>query len=326
MLTLLDVNALTNKWIVPKTTDVIFKQSPVFTRLHTKRMERFEGGLQIQRPIIFNELNGGAVGRGEQFDISFVPTDTALYENIKLYYTNISLYGFDDILNRGPMAVFSQVESKMQNASLKMAKMLAQAMYNHGQDLSGSGGTNRLKELNGLAEWYDDGNTFATVGGLSRADIMAVGTVGGLNAYVNSAVNVFSLDAINLAYTRSWFGSDHVDMIVTTVPGWTKFWSAIQPSQRYMDDKSDLGAIGFQSFRFNASEVVIDQYLPDQTMYGINSAYVEWYISTNPRFQFGFTGFKENQQSIDVAGQFLFAGNIMVPNPRTGFKLSGAAL
>src|SRR6185295_11366725 len=103
-LTWTEVNAYTNKYIVPKSTDVIYKNSPVFTRLSNRNAERFPGGTLIQRPIIYAELNGGTFTKGSTFDISYVNTDTAFTVNIKGYYTNISLYGFDDILNRGPEA------------------------------------------------------------------------------------------------------------------------------------------------------------------------------------------------------------------------------
>jgi hypothetical protein len=57
-------------------------------------------------------------------------------------------------------------------------------------------------------------------------------------------------------------------------------------------------------------------------MYGMNTAYIEWYFSQVALFQFGWTGFKGVNNSIDVSGQFLVGSNLMVPSPRTGFKLS----
>lgn len=48
-----------------------------------------------------------------------------------------------------------------------------------------------------------------------------------------------------------------------------------------------------------------------------------WYVSDNPRFQFGFTGFKEVPTRIDVTGQYLYSSNIIVENPRSCFKLNG---
>jgi hypothetical protein len=336
-LSLVEVNAYTNRYIVKKSTDVIYKNSPVFTRLHTRNAERFPGGLYIQRPIIFAELNGSTFTKGSVFDISFVNTDTAFTENIKGYYVNISLYGFDDILNRGPEAAFSQVETKMLNASMKMAKLLAVDMYNDGGNTR-SAGTNSstTQALDGFEAWVDDGTNVSAVGGITRTDLAPNGVISGANAYTLYNVNTWQLSTIQTAYGNAWFGADHVDLICATQAGWNQFWNSIQPLQRYLDTESDVGKIGFQSFRFNAAEVVIDKYMPGlgsgtpgattNFMYGLNTNYVEWYHSDNPRFQFGFTGFKEAQNTIDVSGQFLWAGNILVPNPRTCFKLNGTAL
>jgi|HubBroStandDraft_2_1064218.scaffolds.fasta_scaffold204254_1 hypothetical protein len=289
-------------------------------------MERFTGGLYVQRPIIYNELNGDAVGRGQAFNIDYVPTDTALVNNLAVYYVNISLYGFDSMLNDGPQAIFSQVETKFQNAALKMAKLLATNMYLSNQ-VAG-----RSLHMDGLPQWYDDGTLVPAVGGITRANIMPVGTVGGLNAFTsNQGAGAFTLQSLNTAYGNAWFGADHPDLVVATQNGWNFIWNGLQPQQRYYDTESDVATTGFQSFRFNGSEVVIDKYMPTGVgtlgtgfggvMYGINTKYVEWYFSTNPKFQFGFTGLKENSNSIDVSGQVLVGSDLVVPNPRTGFKL-----
>lgn len=334
-LTLVDVNAYTNRFIVPKSTDVIYKNSPVWTRIHTRQAERFEGGTQIVRPIMFAELNGTVMTRGTSFDISFVNTDTAFVVNPKGYWVNISLFGFDDILNRGPEAVFSQVELKMANASMKMAKLLATDIYNDGGNTRASGNNSSTTlSIDGFEAWIDDGNLYTSIGGITRTDLAAAGVISGANAYTNTSFNAFTLAGIQTAWTNAWFGSDHVDLITCSMTGWNNFWNSIQPLQRYMDTQSDVGKIGFMTFRFNSAEVVYDQYLPISSnsansvdsMYGLNTNYIELYCSTNPRMQFGFTGFKEAQNTIDVSGQFLFAGDLVIPNPRCFFKLQGTGV
>lgn len=50
-----------------------------------------------------------------------------------------------------------------------------------------------------------------------------------------------------------------------------------------------------------------------------NAKYIEWYFSQQPQFQFGWTGFKAAPAK---PGEVCFASNILVPNPRTCFKLS----
>ena len=220
--------------------------------------------------------------------------------------------------NDGPLAIFSQVETKFQNAALKMAKLLATNMY---LDHTGARG----KHLDGLREWIDDGNLFPAIGGITRADIMPVGTVGGLNASTtNIGGGAFTLQTINKSYGDAWFGSDHPDLIVATQLGWNLIWNALQPIQRTFETQSDMYTAGFQSFRFNGAEVVVDKYMPTGTngvMYLLNTRYIEWYFSTNTKFQFGFTGFKESNNSIDVSGQHLVGSNIVCPNPRSSAKI-----
>ena len=312
--TITDINAYTHNYIVPLCTDVVFKRSPVFTRLRTQRAERFAGGLKIVRPIIYQALNGAAIARGETWSLAYVTTETALTLDMKVYRVDIVLYGWDAMLNRGPLAIFNQVELKFANASMKMAEMLATDMYK--EDYT----SGRSKMLTGFDRWYDDGNTYADVGGLARSDVP------GLKAYTATLTDP-TLEDFQIAYGSATIGPDHPDLICCTQAAYNLIWAAKEPAQRYMNEKGDLAQVGFESFRFNAADVVVDNYLPtsDGTnpgyVFGLNTEYVEWYFSDHELFQFGFTGFKVAQNSIDVAGQFLVGSNIVVPNPRTGFKL-----
>jgi hypothetical protein len=355
-LSLYDLTAFTEQYIVERTTDVIFKQSPLFVRLLNRRRMRFSGGTYIQRPIIYSELNGDWFSKGDTFNIAYVTTDTAFTVNVKTPYVNVTLYGIDDILNRGPQAAFSIVESKFANASMKMAKLISTALYQDGQSTPAAGNAvlSTTKSLDGLLAWIDDGNSsgsystsansdksFASIGGITRTDLFAVAptfstaitpisAVQGANSYTNRAFSNFTLNDVNTAYGASWFGNDFPDLIVTTQTGWNRIWNSIQPNQRYYDTNSDVGRVGFMSFRFNAAEVVVDKYIPSDNvngvMLGLNTNYLELYTSENRKFQFGFTGFKEAQNSIDISGQYLWAGNLVAPNPRTSFKMVGTSL
>jgi hypothetical protein len=284
-------------------------------------MDKFTGNSRVQQPIIVGELNGDFMGKGDSVNIDFVTTDAAITCDMKVAWVNLTLFGFDAMNDDGPEAIFNQVEMKFLNASLKMAKILATNMYLNGQN-------SRTKYLNGFEEWYDDGTNFPTVGGQTRTDIngIANGTVGGLNAYT-ATLTTFTVAQINTAYGNACWGSDHPDIIPTTQNGWNLFWQATQPSTRYMNTDNDLANVGFQNFKFNAADVVIDRYLPSGSSpigktYLMNTQYIHWYLSQVDLFQFGFTGFKGVNNSIDVSGQYLVGSNIMVPSPRTGAKLS----
>lgn len=313
-----DVNAITKIYIAPVATEVVYKNSPTFTRLRTRRAQKFEGGTQIQRVVTVGKLWGDAVGRGQAFDIDYVTTETALRLNMQLYVVNLTMYGFDAMLNTGPDAVFSQVELKFKNAGLRMAELLGTSLFLSSQTAG------RSLNLEGLSAWVDDGTNFPTIGGITRSNVMAVGTPGGLNAYTANLTS-FSLAQVQNAYTQASWGADHPDLITATPSGWNLFWNSLQPLQRYPDmTGTDVGKAGFQAFRFNAADVVMDRYAPTGTtgaMWLINSEYVEWYFSQVPLFMWGFTGFKEAANTIDYAGQYCVGTQFLLPNPRSCAKL-----
>ena len=316
------INAYTHNLIVGKATDTVYQSSPPFVRLSKQRRNTFRGGLLIQRPIIIGKLAGGPVGPGEGAPSQIVTTETALQVAMRLYLVNVPLLGFNAMQNDGDAAVFKEVDLKFANASAFMAEMLAQDLYL----TSSTQGRNR--NIIGLEEWVDDGNTFTTIGGITRTDIAAAGTIKGMNAYT-AALTSFSLKDLNKAITQSWVGTKKVDLIIVTRNGWDLVWNALQPMQQNIGTKGDLAEAGFRAFNFNGADVVMDPYAPTGTagrMWGLCSESVEWYFAANPLFNFGFTGFKGTQLGIDTAGQFLAGTTLLVPGARCNFKLTSTTL
>jgi hypothetical protein len=326
MLTWNDLTGKTNDFITPYLTDNVFKNSPVFTRLKSKRRFDFEGGLTIRHNIMYAPLKGAAFQRGQAFDTSAVQTDTALTFNLKYYYVNVTIYGIDQVLNRGTQAAMSFVGSKMINASGTMAQLLGTNIYGDG-GLAGGSSLNSTIDLDGFAAAVNIPANYATYGGVTRSDLSSSANAG-INAY-QSAPASFSLGAVQTAFGATWFGQEKPDMLVTTQPVWDAFWNKLQPQQRFNDETSDVH-VGFRSFFWNGAQVVVDQYLPvlggANQMYGLNTNYIYLYVTTVPKYQFGFTGWKEAQNTDDVAGQYLFGGNMVVSAPRLMFNLGFSAL
>lgn len=309
-LTWSDLNSKTNKHIVPRMIDSIYKNSPVFTRLRTKHMEQFAGGTSIRHPIAYARLKGGAFTRGQGFDTSYVQTDTALEVLVKAYYVNITLFGIDAVLNRGPEAAMTTVETKMVNAAGRMAELLGTDIF-----LDGQGTDSSAIQLDGFESAIDDGATFASYGGITRADI-ATGANVGINSFVKTMAGALALSDFQSAYGATWFGHEHVDLIVVTQAIWDIIWSKLQPQQRFMETDTDVAKVGFQALRFNGASLTVDQYAPAGKAWFLNTKYIQFWITTLQKYSFGFTGWKENQQNDDACGQYLFAGNILNVAPR----------
>lgn len=307
---------------MPYLTDNVFKNSPVLTRLKTKRKFDFPGGLTIRHNIMYAPLKGGFYQRGQAFDTSAVQTDTALQFNIKYAYVNVTIYGVDQVLNRGTEAAMSFVGSKMINASGTMAQILATSLYGDGQGI-----LNSTLELDGFNAAINISANYAAYGGITRSDIATTANTG-INAYY-AAPSAFSLASVQTAFGASWFGQEKPDMLCTTQPVWDAFWNKLQPQQRFNDETSDVH-VGFRSFFWNGAQVVVDQYLSTLggafTIFGLNTSYIYLYLSNVAKYQFGFSGWKEAQNTDDVAGQYQFGGNLVVAAPRLMFNLAFTAL
>lgn len=285
-------------------------------------MHKFEGGTKIRHPIMYAELRGGATTRGGTFDTSYVQTDTALEVLIKIYYVNATIYGADNILNRGPEAAMSYVETKLVNAAGKMAKLLATDIYFDGQ-----GTLSQPIQLDGFAAAISDGTsdgqgTFASYGGITRADISSTDNYG-INSYVKASIGTLSLAAVQTAFGACWFGNEHIDLMPCTQTVWDIFWNKIQPQQRFLEESTDLAKIGFQSIRYNGASVTVDQYAPSGILWFLNTYYIQFWLSTLAKYQFGFTGWKEAQNNDDAAGQYLMGGNLLVTASRLMGKITG---
>lgn len=174
----------------------------------------------------------------------------------------------------------SYVESKMVNAAGKMAKLLGTDAF-----LDGQGTSSPTIALDGFTSAVDDGGTYATYAGITRSDI-ATGDNVGINSYV-ATVPTLSLSAVQTAYGSCWFGNERVDLMPTTQAVWDILWSKIQPQQRFNEESSDVAKIGFQSLRYNGASVVVDQYAPTGVLWFLNTKYIQFWISTMRKYQFG---------------------------------------
>ncbi len=320
-LTYNDVSALTVNYISDEFIDNYYKVSPTFVKVWKSgaMAKPFPGGLQIQVPFQFAPLKAGPFPPGGTFDISYIETQNAMTFNVKFSYANVTVRRTDFALNRGAAAVMNYLEPKVVNAEQALAQTLITQFFEDGQ-----GNVSPLIALDGILAGYDDGTNYASYGGITRSAI-GTGASQGINGYFfnNSNTNwPFSLQQLQVAYGQATFGPDQPNFIATTQSIYNSFWAKMLPMQRTTSTDPELQSAGFTSFKFNGMSVVVDQYCPSNYIFGMNTDYIDAYVSEDPTFAFGFTGFKELPNALDMAGQTVFGGNIVVTAPRLGFIMA----
>ena len=161
----------------------------------------------------------------------------------------------------------------------KMAKLLGTDLW-----LDGQGTNSTAIAVDGMQAAIDDGVLYPSYGGITRSDI-ATGDNVGINSYVLNVAGKLSLSQVETAFGSCWFGSEHPDLLAMTQPIWDVLWNKIQPQQRFEEKDTDVAKIGFRAMRFNGSSAVVDQYLGSGYLYMFNTKYIQFWITTYPKYQ-----------------------------------------
>ena len=318
-ITMDDLTSTTHRFIEPRFTDVIYQSDALLYVLIKQLMKDFEGGFNITAPILTGQLRGASSAPGAPFDLSVVETNQALTFIPKYYWVNISIPGYTLALNRGNLAmVLDLVTTKLFAGTLQFASLLSNDLYKDGQ------GTNSTTlALDGLLAAIDNGTNFPTYGLLTRSAI-ASGANKGLNAYYLNVAGPLTFGIVQTAFASSTVPPAHPTLFISNTDVWTIVWTHMQVFEVQM--KPDVGGLedtGARVMQFNGQPFAISNYAPTQTLWGIHHPTLEFYVSSAPRYRFGFSGWNAIPGADIVAGQIQFIGNLVDTGSRFEFQLTG---
>lgn len=358
------INLSTRRYIRdnPKLVDNVFQNDPLLAYLKLNLRQDWDGGSLIQENFVYRNLIGGGYQKGKTFDGSERQVEQGFQIIPKTFEVGVTLAKEDiQVFNRGELAAFKLVDSRMTTAYMTMGAFLAIGQYLNGQN-------NYIANVNGLAEICSDGvvngfdgATYLTYGGITRGGQT-------LNALKSTPINVAGTIEYNVleeSYGNTSFGNIEANLGVTTVLGYSYIKEKFQTQQRFNDTQDP--AIGFNGLKFNSATLIKSRYCPgtgsggsatadgiatagtdanlvavdflQQTTNGAVVAYptvtgetlwwvqarepfLNFYVSTDPEYGFGFTGFKPHQLNTSLVGQVLFAGNLTA-HPRYQKQLFG---
>lgn len=333
-----ELNATTQRTILPEISDNVMMSDPTLAMLRAQRLETYPGGQSIQQDFLYAAEGGGAFTPGDTFPITRKQTLTGGNWQPKFYYVPVTEWLEQiNVFNRGMNAVIKIIDAKMQSAALTMSARLAIALYQAGQGA-------RVTQLNGLAEICNDGlnatydgQTYTTYGTVPRNGTIGTALNSPMTGPTANVAGPLSYKAMDEAYWSVVVGPEHPRVMVTTNLGLSYINQKFQPEQRFMSQDAKIGFVGLQ---FNQGRIYASQYapgsktVPDATNLGyntisgeslffLNDTTFKLFVSDDPLFGFGFTGFKIAQDNLTVAGQYLFAGNVTNIQPRFSRVLFG---
>jgi hypothetical protein len=306
--TLDDVAATTVDAYLPGLIDNFFNSNPLWLRLQSKERVTLDGGDRLRQAFIYDRMIGGSYSGADTFDIQRVPTKTVMEFNWSQYFVNLTLVGLDLLKNEGGATkIMDMVEAEMETSRLSLADYL-------GTDLYGDGTGNASKAILGLSAAIDDGTNVASYGGITRQSNGNQGTA--VSAQYQATTSTLNLPLMNQYMGNATIQPARPDLIMTTQTLWNKFWDRVQPQQRYPVGPGfdDLAKIGYNAINFNGAAVVPDNKCQSTRLWMLNTDYIKLVLHRSRDFH--FTGFQKPPAQDILAGQILFAGQLIVVAPR----------
>lgn len=338
------LNVSTRRYIRdnPALVDNWSQNDPLIAYLKLNVRENYTGGTLIQEGFTYDGMVGASYLKGKEFNITEKQVEQAKQFLMKFFEVNVTLSQEDvEVLNKGPLAVFNLIDSRMTTAYQTMGAQMAIAQYLNGIN------ANYTPNFNGLAEALNDGtnvswdgNIYTTYGGITRNGVVGPA----LNSVPQNVNGPILYTALENGYGDAEYGNIQPNLGVTTVKGYSYIKEKFQTQQRFNDSQDP--AIGFNGLKFNSATLIKSRYVPgsdivtagtssnrtavqyltemsggavvaypalsvasSETLFWMNARkpYLNFYVSDSPKFGFGFTGFKPAQGNTKVAGQVLAA-------------------
>ena len=297
-------------------------------------IEKFAGGTQIQENFLYGSLpNAGpfAIGQTSTLNVTQVTTGATFLP--KFYWVPVAIdKSTVQVFNKGPEMVFRIIDAHLQTAALTMGAILSNALYNEAQSAG------RVLQLNGMAEAVNDGSNnswtaaaYSTYGTLTRGGTIGSALNSPMTGPSSNVAGPITYKILEEAYNSVVIGDEYPNLMVTTNLGMSYIKEKFQPQWRV---ETQDPKIGFNGVKFNQAMVIQSQYAPGtaadvtntnlgtnytaagETIWYLNTKYWRLYVTDDPEYGFGFTGFKPAQDSLLVGGQYLFAGNVTCQAPR----------
>lgn len=271
-LTVAQLDALTQKLIIPKVVDNIFKSNVLFFRLKERGIQ-YRGGSQIQFPVVY--AKNSAVGAFSKYDVlATSPNDqiTAGVLDWKRYYVHLSISNHELDLNDGKTGIVDLLEALRQNAELSLLDKLGDDLYKTSP---------AANELDGFGKIMSATSVYA---GIDPADMATWKAV-----IDTTAISSLTLLDLQKGYGKVTIGSDQPTIGVTNQAVFDKIWSLAQTNQRFFNSR--LADAGFDSIGVNGKPVVVDQKVAgsgagtaDNHFYWLNERWLYLAIHSNRNF------------------------------------------
>lgn len=301
-------NMYTTTWQLMRKAaeDVIFTSTPFWFWLTKKGRRRTEtGGRWIGVPLMYaKNTTVAAIGKGGTVSISDIEHLTTAKYDWKYIAGSVVRYFVEEQENRGKSQIINLVRSKLDNLKLSMIDKLETDAFADGTGDSGM-------TIGGLDGYIKEAPATGTIAGINRATY-----TWWRNQYLDLSAKEISVYMVD--YMRTLFnncakgaGVDHPDFLMTDQGSYEDYMKEADEIHRVVN--KSLFDAGFESLQFMGIPLSWSDACKGNSMYFLNSKYIEWVAQEGANF--AMTDWKSIPNQVnDRVAQVILAGNIVFTN------------
>lgn len=331
------VETTTNKALVKGLVDTVLNSNVGFTRM-VMAAKPWTAGKKWEKAIkVSKNTSGGSYSGYDTFSTTASDTRQTLSFTPSFYEKPVVVSGIDVTVNMNTNGMaLNLMETEIESTMQDLADDL-------GTDFYGDGTGNSSKNLLGLAAIVDDGNSVATIGGLSRS------TYATLASTVTASSGTLTLAKMATLLSAVRSGAQKPTIGLTTETVWDLYQQLLQPQERINKEvskvKGMVGGTGFTGLSYSGFDIVADEKCTSGVLFFINEDFVDMIALPNKAggkkelpFKasiegndysnvkgLGFTWsdwiIPSNQDS--MIGHIYFGGQLVTTNPKRHGKLTG---
>lgn len=241
----------------------------------------------MDNTFLYAPMIGGFYKKGQNFNITKRQTLAGTTFQPKFIAVSVPEYKEDiQVINKGPLAVFSLIDTDLKNAMQTITAKVAVALMRHGQSSSGGGATSvdRSESINGITEAVNDGitegwdGTFFTTYGTATRNAVVGSSLNSIPYFAgksDGSTGPITFPVLEETYQSVSIGKQEPNIGVGNKHVISLIKEILAPMQRFTQEKDPV--FGIHSYRFNNAMILKDDYFPS-FRYGANDAELGNYL------------------------------------------------
>lgn len=318
---------------LPFVVDTVLNSNVLFQRV--VRASKKWSGRTLRVPVKYQKNSTGQSFRGfDTFGVNATDNRVNMEFTPSFYQITCALPGDELSVADTEDKVLNMMKLTIQSDTEDMADDLGTIFY-----ADGTG--NASKDPLGLAALVDDGNSVASIGGLSRS------TYATLASTVTASSGTLTLAKVDTLWNAVSSGAQAPTAIYTTEAVFSLYGQLLRPQERINKTASKMkgmhGGTGFTSLDYNGRDVIKDEKCTSGAFIMLNENFVDFYAL--PFFNAKPVAYKSQIEGNDyeapvglgfswsdwiipanagsVVGHIYFGGQFITTNPKRHGKLTG---